>query len=160
MDKSFISVTLNKGAVAIVDLEFKEFVESMNWHLHADGYAYGRNKKLKKMQYMHRAIMNAPVGVEVDHINHDKLDNRKCNLRLCTSSQNKAAAIKYKTWADKASIYKGVGWNKHAGKWIARIKVNKKSIHLGVFIDEQEAALAYNKKAVDFFGEFAVINEL
>jgi hypothetical protein len=96
-------------------------------------------------------------GKQIDHINGDKLDNRKANLRVCTNGQNHMNIKKY---AGKTSKYKGVWWNKERGKWQTDIKLDKKKRYVGRFEDENEAGLAYNAAAIALFGEFALLNEV
>jgi len=104
---------------------------------------------------MHRVIMRAPKGVMCDHRNHNGLDNRKSNLRLCTSAQNQ---YNKKPKKDCASKYKGVVRRKDCKKWRAKIGFKGKRIHLGYFDDEMDAAMAYDDKAIELFGEFAYLN--
>ncbi|MBG9769668.1 hypothetical protein ABD75_11005 [Bacillus vallismortis] len=101
--------------------------------------------------------MNPSDDQVVDHRNHDTLDNRRANLRLCSIGENNRNR-KYSK--HNTSEYKGVGWHKTNGRYRARIKFNGKSIHLGYFKTEIEAAEAYNKAAIKFHGEFAEINKL
>lgn len=96
--------------------------------------------------------MNFPRG-EVDHKNGNGLDNRKCNLRIATSSQNKANT---KIRRDNTSGFKGVIWHKASNKWMARVADK----YLGLFRSKYEAAKAYNQKAKEMFGEFARLNEI
>lgn len=103
----------------------------------------------------HRVIMSAPSGMQVDHINGNTLDNRRCNLRICTSAEN---GRNRKPRKGGSSGYKGVCWNKPAQKWQARIMVGGKSISLGYFDDEVEAARAYDAAACEFHGDFARLN--
>lgn len=107
--------------------------------------------KVNKTVLMHRVIMNAPKGKQVDHIDGDTLNNRKSNLRICTSQQNHFNS-KSKSGS---SIYKGVSWHKSQNKWNAYIKANGRLNHLGSFLTEKEGALAYNRAAKKYFGEFA-----
>jgi hypothetical protein len=102
---------------------------------------------------LHRAIINAPKGLYVDHINGDTLDNRRANLRIATNSQNQANRIRLKSGT--SSRYRGVTWNKASQKWQAGIKCNLKSTHLGLFESEEEAARAYDRAAREMFGSFA-----
>ena len=117
------------------------------------GFAATRDVSGKTV-FMHRVVMNAPKELEVDHKNHDTLDNRPANLRLCTSSQNQRNMIS-KTGSSR---YKGVCWYKRDKIWQVQIKINGKMKYLGRFESEIEAAEAYNKKAVELFGDFAYTN--
>jgi hypothetical protein len=106
---------------------------------------------------MHRVITNAQTGMSVDHINGNKLDNRRANLRLCNSSENSRnrslASI-------NTSGYKGVTWHKQTQKWQAQIEVNGRNIHLGLHQSVILAAIAYNNAALKYFGEFAKLNAI
>jgi hypothetical protein len=102
---------------------------------------------------MHRVILNTPDGMKTDHINNDKLDNRRCNLRVCTDAQNMRNRGKQ---ANNTSGYKGVFWSIPAGRWRAQIRLNRKSIHLGLFYSKEEAYEKYKKAEKEYFGEFAI----
>jgi hypothetical protein len=108
---------------------------------------------------MHRQILEIiwKPTILVDHRNTDGLDNRKENLRIATQSQN-GANTKKRTGC--SSKYKGVYWNLQQKKWTSGINYKGKRYYLGHFISEEEAATAYNKKAVELFGEFARINSM
>ena len=106
---------------------------------------------------MHRLLMNEPAGFDIDHIDHNKLNNQKNNLRIVTRSQNMMNRLKGKNCS---SIYKGVCWKGEINKWSVQIMIDNKYIHIGVFKIEEEAALAYNKKAKELFGEYAYLNEV
>ena len=99
--------------------------------------------------------MEAPDHLFVDHIDHNGLNNRRSNLRLCTTAQNARNVFSYK---GSTSKYKGVCWYKEGRKWAAKIKLNNKAYHLGLFEDETEAAIAYDKKARELHGEFGCLN--
>lgn len=92
---------------------------------------------------------------EIDHINHDRSDNRWVNLRVATRLQNEWNKPHRK---DNVAGYKGVGWRKDKHKWRARIRVNKSEISLGYYSNPKDAALAYDQAAVKYFGEFACTN--
>lgn len=105
---------------------------------------------------MHRAIMQAQPGEEVDHKNWNGLDNQRENLRLCTSSQNKWNQRKTRG----VSQFKGVYWNKEKRKWQAQIGYLGRHLNLGRYDSEEMAGLAYNLRATELFGEFAALNIL
>jgi len=105
---------------------------------------------------MHRLILNAPQGVVIDHINGDGLDNRRSNLRLTDASGNQANR-QFKL-PGASSRFKGVTWNRSAGKWQAAIKVQGRSLHLGLFETEWDAAQAYDCAAREYFGDLAFVN--
>lgn len=101
---------------------------------------------------MHRIVLDAPQGTLVDHKNGDRLDNRRCNLRLATRSQNAANT------PPKPGRLKGVFFDKARNLWQARIMVNWKERYIGRFLTQEEAARAYDLKAREYFGEFAALN--
>lgn len=111
----------------------------------------------RTVERLHRSILNAPLGADVDHINGKGLDCRKNNLRLCTRLQNSMNSIKHR---HSSSKYKGVTWRKIGKCWEARIKTNGKQKCLGYFNEENQAAIAYNKAAIEYFGEFSKLNEV
>lgn len=151
-----IKLTQNKNA--LVDDEDFDFLSQWKWTLR-NGYAArsiylggGRKNQKSKSIYMHRLVRKVPSTLEVDHINGNKLDNRKVNLRKVTSSQNKCNRPLQR---NNSSGLRGVIWNKQRGKWMAQIKSKNQYHYLGLFTEKKDAALAYNKKAVEFFGNFA-----
>ena len=112
--------------------------------------------KIKKEYLAHRLaylymIGNFPEN-DIDHINHIKDDNRWVNLRAATSAQNRANTKKR---INNKAGYKGVCWDKQKKKWCANITHISKHMHIGYYTTPQEAAEAYNKKAIELFGEFA-----
>jgi len=119
----------------------------------------------RKTILMHRVITNTPKGMQVDHINGNPLDNRRENLRTCTNQQN---GMNRERTKNNKSGYKGVCYkkrtknmiNEYPKPWLARIKHNQKIIHLGYYKTKEEAALAYNKKAIELFGEYVKLNNV
>jgi hypothetical protein len=149
----------NSTKSTIVDDDAYEWASKYRWILDASGYASRSNstdKNLPKMIRLHREIMNHPEGQSIDHKDRDKLNNQKSNLRICTPSQN--MANKSKTHG--SSRFKGVSWVKDKMKWCAFTKKNRKTIPLGCFNDEVEAAKVYNTKMRELHGEFALLNEV
>ena len=131
-------------------------IKDYKWSVYKYGINYYASTSDKnKTIYMHRLIIDPPENMDVDHINNNGLDNRKDNLRICTRAQNSRNKRK---GISKYSDYKGVSYNKRAKSYIAQIKYNYNCIFLGYFKNEIEAAKAYNKKAIELFGEFAKIN--
>ena len=114
-------IKLSKGKVALVDNEDYIWLNQWKWHFMAGGYAMRHLRisedKNSKLIYMHRQILNTPKGLESDHINRNKLDNRKENLRVATRSQNN---MNRKKRINCTSKYKGVSWHKQRKKWQAR----------------------------------------
>ena len=139
----------------IMDVEDLPLLKEYSWSENATGYirssAYGKGK------FLHRLIMGATDKIQVDHINGDKSDNRKRNLRICTNAENNWNKEK---WSNGSSVYKGVHFRTERLKWCARIHVNGKTISLGVFDDEKEAARVYNEAALKYYGEFAKLNTI
>lgn len=152
------TIELSQNKVAIVDEEDYVSLSKYKWSYSKDGYAHrnawDRVVKKSRMLKMHRAIMSPPEGVHIDHINGNRLDNRRQNLRFCTNQQNSRNRIKSKS---KYSTYKGVT-KVHGKYWVAQISLNKKSIPLGYFKTEIESAKAYDQAAKKYFGEFANLN--
>ena len=105
---------------------------------------------------MHREVLNAPSGVEVDHRFGNGLDNRRRKIRIATNSQNHMSV--QKPQARKSSKYRGVCWNRFAGKWRAGLRMGGRHFHLGYFHNEKEAAIAYDRAAKKYFGKFAAPN--
>lgn len=149
-------IQLTQNQETIVDAETYEWASKLKWHAaHWKNGFYATRRKGNKGIGLHREIMNPPEGLMVDHINGNTLDNRKCNLRICSNKENQR---NQKLTARNKSGYKGVSWHKCQDKWIARIRVNNKLIHLGYFIDLIEGAKAYDKAALFYYGSFANIN--
>lgn len=155
-------IKLTKGQFAIIDDEDFQRVSQYRWHAMQsktdDFYAVSSflRRKAGEIMLMHRFILNAPKEFLVDHINHNPLDNRKINLRLSTTNQNHMNIKKTKN--KKSSIYKGVSFFKPFKKWRARIVINGKEKSLKYFNSEIAAAIAYDKAAKKYFGEFAYLN--
>jgi len=163
MERESAIINLGNGNKAIVDLEDLPRLSESRWFAEKREGAYyvsrqmTKNGKRQKI-YMHNEVMGpSPNGKEIDHINNNGLDNRKENLRFCSHRQNLQARRKKK--ADATSKYKGVSWNKANKKWLARIAdFTSKLKYLGCFESELDAANAYDKAALETFGEFAVVN--
>lgn len=150
-------IILTQGKVALVDDEDFEWLNKVKWHARKGPATYyaarGVNTKGKiKIILMHRVIMNAPKGMQVDHKDRNGLNCQKSNMRNCTHGQNQMNKV---GWG--ASRYKGVSfWQRGRGKVLIKAKIKKE--YLGLFPTEEAAALAYNERAKELFGEFAKLN--
>ena len=158
----YCTIPLSKGKVALIDLEDLPRVSQYPWHARQSNrvdhiwYAYRTGPSGQKIA-LHRFLMDAPPGVEVDHVSGDGLDNRRANLRLATHRQNLTNQRKR---LNRSSRFKGVHWCKRDVAWVARITVNDRMRCLGYFAVEQDAAQAYNAAALEHWGEFARLNVL
>jgi hypothetical protein len=147
-------IELHGGQFAIVDDKDFNELNKYKWYV---SHGYVTRKDNGKAIFMHRVIMNTPEGMHTDHINHNKLDNRRENLRIVTNQQNQQNRKKEYISSSK---YKGVSWDKNLELWRANIKVDGKNIIIGRYTSEEAAGLAYNIYAIKYFGEFANINQI
>lgn len=161
-----VLIALSQGLHAIVDDCDAARVTQFKWAAKPVGRRTGGFYGFRSMRkggagqgkttvYLHRFILNAPANLLVDHINADGLDNRRCNLRLVTASQNCANR---NDWA-RASGFRGV-YPTRSGKWCARISLRGRFHTLGTFECPEAAALTYNAAAVEAFGDAATLNVL
>jgi hypothetical protein len=159
-------IKLTQNKYALVDNSDFGKVSEFKWRFGKNGYAlrheyYGGEKgkihatRKVKTIYLHNFVFGENENV-IDHINQNKLDCRKDNLRSCSHSQNQANQGLQK---NNTSGYKGV-IKTPFNTWAARIKYKQKKIHLGTFKCKEEAARAYNSKAKELFGEFAYLNKV
>lgn len=168
MKKIALSGKNGKGMYVTVDDEDFEFLNQFSWSLSSKGYAaayipvkfkhkYGNTNIQMQRMLMWDSVSNGQI---VDHINRDKLDNRKENLRICNMSESNMnrGVIHFKKRQNIVSSYKGVWWDKT--KWRSAITVNGRKIYLGRFNVEKDAAVAYNNAAKIYFGEHAYLNNV
>jgi len=145
-------IILSNSKKVLIDDEDYDMLCRGTWHEHSGGYAYGWHPDFcspKQKVYMHRILL--PTAGRVDHINRVKLDNRKQNLRACSQRQNTWNSTSAK---GSTSKYKGVSWVTRRKRWIAQIRVFGRSKFLGYYVEEREAAAAYDKAAKELHGEF------
>lgn len=151
-----LSIKLTNGGYTLVDYEDYQTYKDFGWLKNAKGYAVcaRRDKVLKRNKFfrLHRLIMNTPPNMFTDHINGNKLDNRRSNLRVCTNQQN---LMNKPVRSDSLTGIKGVRWHKRNQMWQARITHNGKCYYLGCFKDINQASECYQKAASTMFGEFA-----
>ena len=156
------TIPLTRGKIAIVDNKDYAFLAQRSWCCGADGYVKSEEslgskdgKRKRRTLLMHREIIRPKIGYEVDHINKDKLDNRRRNLRIATRSQN---CMNRESFSGASSRYKGVSWHRTSQKWAARIKKDGKTKWLGTFKSERAAARAFDDHVSKMHGKFAVRN--
>lgn len=160
-DSTMKRIPLTRGQYALVDDADFAWLNQFKWYAlkgRTTFYA-ARAKYIIGRHYqhlrMHRIIMNVSANKQIDHRNHNGLDNRRNNLRVCTNTENKQNGLPYKNCS---SQFRGVWWCKNVKKWRAAITVNKKLIYLGYRSSEIECAKLYDAKAKELFGEFANTN--
>ncbi len=128
-------IKINTGELILVDVEDYNKIIKYNWHL---AHGYPRTSINNKKVMLHHLILKKKKGMEVDHINRNKLDNRKKNLRLVTHLEN---------CQNRVQIKNGTIWReKGRNFWRASIITNKRSRHIGVFKTKKEAIIAYKKE--------------
>jgi len=149
-------IILMGGEKVMVDDEDFNYLKQWKWHISWNGYAVrcSSAKNVCKTFYMQKEIMKTPKGLYTDHINRNKLDNRKENLRFCNKSQN---GFNRGRQINNTSGYKGVTFEKYTNKWATRIKVNGKSKTIGRYNNPLEASIAYEKMAKEVCGEFICV---
>ena len=156
------TIQLTRGYVAVVDDEFA-WLDNWKWHATSGrggpyavrcSYPFEKNKPIKIQ--MHRIILGLSKldSRQVDHRDHNTLNNTRSNLRIATRTQNMGNRKKQ----DGSSRYRGVSWDKQYKRWRAAIRINGRSKTLGRYLKEEEAAMAYDKAALDHFGEYANVN--
>lgn len=141
------------GGWAVVDEADHESLSAFHWSL-CGGYAYRTDAVLGSVS-MHKQVLGFPSEF-VDHVDLDRLNNRRANLRLATSSQN--GVNKRKQRGSFTSAYKGVSWHKQHRKWYAQVSYEGRITFLGLFLSEVEAAAAYDRAARELHGQFALVN--
>lgn len=150
------TIGLTSGKAALVDDEDYETLTSRKWQ-YSKGYAVSGSHNPANHVRMHRVILGLSRGdgITVDHINGNRLDNRKANLRVSNNSANQANRG---APSNNTSGYKGVTYHKRKRKWMACLEHMNKTYFLGYYENPESAALAYNRKAIEVFGPSAKPN--
>lgn len=157
-------IALSRGRFAKVDNEDFDRISAHRWYAHWSRYTRSfyavRHEKTnsegkREFVQMHREVLGAGPGREVDHANHETLDNRRENLRVCSHSENQHNS---RIRRDNASGFKGVSWSESSGRWRATIILKRKQIHLGYHDAKEDAARAYDLASSRLHGDFASPN--
>lgn len=143
-------IPLTQGRFAIIDDEDFERVSCRKWSYHHGGYAVGGRPQVR----LHRFITNCPKGKEVDHVNRDKLDNRKSNLRICTRMQNSWNYTLPDTL--KRGLPRGVYYRAVRDAYVVRIKVGGVRMFIGYFKNLEDATKAAKDAYLKYHGEFSI----
>ena len=165
-DRNMKRIPLTQGKFTVVDDEDYDYLTQWKWHAQKSRntfyavrtYAHPTLKTSKGWAKrcalrMHRVILRCPADMQVDHFDHDGLENRKFNIRICTKGQNQHNKLPKPHCASK---YKGV--NRNQKKWKAQIRHNNVRLYLGTYDSEIVAARVYDNKAKELFGEYAYLN--
>lgn len=155
-------IKLTQNKYALIDDEDFDIVSQYNWYTFPKNNTYYAARTIRKRSgrrttlFMHRFLLGlTDHKIEVDHVDHNGLNNQKLNLRPVTKSQNYMNQSKRKNCS---SIYKGVHFCKQRSKWVAAIKYNSRKMNLGGFDSEIDAAKRYDEEARKYFGKFASLN--
>lgn len=154
-------IKLTQSKFALIDKKDFNRIKNYKWcvcHLERR-QCYAVSRINGKVIPMHRFLLNLTnPKIQSDHKDGNGLNNQRYNIRIATNQQN--SMNQRLQLRPKSSKYKGVTWDKNRNKWMTKIKFNQKGIHLGRFKTQEEAALAYNKKAKELFGKFANLNKI
>lgn len=150
-------IQLTKGYTTQVDDEDYSYLNLHKWYADIKGNYIRAVRSVRDGTkiYMHNQILQIKG---IDHQDGNALNNQRYNLRLATQQQN--MMNRRKMYKKCTSQYKGVAWHKKGNSWEAYIWINLKKIYLGLYKSEQEAALTYNNKAIELFGEYARLNDV
>lgn len=154
-------IPLTHGAVALVDDADYELLSQWRWHVSTNGYARAMIKDAGAFRgvYMHRLIMGMAKEDkrQIDHVDRQKTNNQRSNLRICTHRQNH---YNIGVRRDNAVGLKGVSWSASNRKWVSSIKVDGEQKWLGSFETPEQAHAAYRSAAVEYHGEFVNLSNV
>ena len=162
------TIKLTQGQETVVDDDFvveHRYYAYRDYSIKSRVVYYAERKVTVDGKKKHQGLAHDVLGIkqwelngkQVDHINGNRLDNRRENLRIVTNQQNQ---MNKQSRVNTSSIYKGVAWYKPTKKWCSRIGINGILYHLGLYDTQEQAAFMYNKIAHEFFGEYAQLNDL
>lgn len=150
-------ITLTKNKIALVDDEDWLWLNAWKWKLSTQGYAVRNGSGAhtqRKAVSMHRQVVHCPAHLWIDHINGNRLDNRKINLRVCNQAENTYNQLRL--YSNKHG-FPGVQWHKGKKRWRAKITIQNICIYLGEFKELEQAAKAYEAAVLKYHGEYAAI---
>lgn len=152
------TIYLSQGRTCIIDDVDFDTVSQYKWSFDPKGYAFRNSPRPnRKVIYLHRFLLQPKQKEYCDHINGDKLDNRRSNLRICTNAQN---TRNRKIGINNTTGFKGISWNKRDKMWYASLVKDGKKIYLGCSKSKKQAAEYYNEGAEEHFGSFALLNAI
>lgn len=151
-----IGYTNTNGDKYYFDLEDYDLIKNYCWYKNAHGYIESEDIRENKIK-MHRLLMNCPDNMEIDHIFHDKWDNRKKYLRIVTRSQNQ---MNLTLKSNNTSGVTGISWDKKSDKWRSYITINQKRIELGCYNDFDKAVKLRKEAEKKYFGEYRYKNKI
>ena len=154
-------IRLTNGQDTLVDDVDYEHLAKYQWRVSMQGYVTRQQgsarRKTRQTIVMHREITDPLPWLHVDHVNGDRLDNRRCNLRVCEPRQNN---YNKKAQYNNRSGYKGVRYCRRTGRYAVSITYGRRDIWLGRHDTPEDAARAYNRAAREYFGEYACLNDV
>ena len=151
-------VPLNHGKVALVDDADFPAVSQLRWIARktANSNIWYAHTTTKPILLLHHFLLGKPPkGFVIDHVNGDGLMNTRANLRVCTQKENMKNQRQHR---DSKSPFKGIWRAQHCDRWAAQLVCNRKKIYLGLYKEPEDAARAYDRKAIELFGPFARLN--
>lgn len=154
-------IELTRGKTTLVDDDVYEWASKFKWSASKNRHTFYAVRSVtthgkRRAIYLHREIVKPMGNEQVDHLDGDGLNNLRVNLRPCSQTENQRA-FKRKA-VKRTSRFRGVSWNKEDSRWKAGLRTGKILFYLGYFSDEEKAARAYDRKALELFGEFAHLN--
>lgn len=132
---------------SMIDIEDIDKIKDLKWYFDAHG-GYVVSSKCRRQIKLHRFVMDCPQEFCIDHLFHNKLDNRKCNLKIVTIQQNN---LNTGVQSNNKSGFRGVFWDKKRNRWLANLRINKSNVHLGYFININDAIKVRKQAENEYF---------